>query len=105
MSPRTLSWPRRRRSQPDLEKGALYRGLPAAVQRVGLLAIGARFEAAAAPPHRRELGRVAPQADTETGQRGGADRGHLPLHRHLDRKTQLVGLELHQPAVGSRATV
>src|SRR5438552_14650823 len=85
-------------------EGGAHGALPAVRQQPALRGGGGRLEPAEVPPAEK-LRAAPPHSQCDAGQAGGAERGGLDHVRPLDRNTQHVGLELHQPVVGGGPAV
>src|ERR687898_1535178 len=73
--------------------------LPPAVEPLTLLLVHLRFVAAPEPPAVLELLAVLPEPCRQASEVRGAEGRSLQCLRHLYRRPQDVGLELHHPAV------
>src|SRR5918998_4937995 len=85
--------------------GPSYGLLPPAVEPFPFLLVHLRFVAAPEPPAVLELLAVLPEPCRQTSEVRGAEGRGLECLRHLYRRPQDVGLELHHPAVGGGPSV
>src|SRR5215469_14367189 len=81
---------------------AVHGPAPAGVSRI---VTRSWFEAPAQAPGGGELGGGGPHAGGQTGEERRAQGGGLRDLRPLDRDLELVGLQLHEQAVGAGPTV